>query len=512
MKYLFLLAFALSLQSLISQNQFIDTSFGAYGGYTATEFDHISLWYTNVLEHEESIYATHNDGNNDIWLVKHDLNGIVDIDFGTDGTVLFARTGRSFNALGQVNNLLGLTTDNKLIIAQGTNPHIYPNDNSLITKLNLNGSLDTTYGDNGRVFSPFNMVVDPLGAHKLADDTMYFVGFNSEVFPPNFIQDVLITRVNPDGTIDTNFGTNGMITLPYDYQTYVPTQAIYKDESIYIKFYQAEGDDYITKFDTDTLTYDTNFGVNGQLTIDNLSLDESSEAFLLDEQNNIYVAGSLPPGSGLDFEFFLCKYSGNNLDPNFGDNGIVRFNLIENTETKTLVKALNIHDDKILVLGTVYTWNGGPYEKIFFAEFQLDGSRNLQFGIDGIIINELFDSHNNAFNYLHYEDSMIACGTCPLNVPSQNPCLIKFTKSPYLNVDDYQANEINFYPNPTKDFIHFNTKEPILSVDVFDMTGRLLRSQQATQSKINMKSFNAGTYLINLYTAGAMQTLKIIKR
>jgi hypothetical protein len=61
--------------------------------------------------------------------------------------------------------------------------------------------------------------------------------------------------------------------------------------------------------------------------------------------------------------------------------------------------------------------------------------------------------------------------------------------------------DIVFYPNPARDYINIKVNEPLLSLEVCDLTGRLVyRLDQELRSPItiDIHSFNAGMYLISV--------------
>ncbi len=71
--------------------------------------------------------------------------------------------------------------------------------------------------------------------------------------------------------------------------------------------------------------------------------------------------------------------------------------------------------------------------------------------------------------------------------------------------------KVEFYPNPTKDYIYFNEKDN-LDIKIYDMSGKLVMDLKNVNNKINVSSLIKGSY-IAIYTAkdSAKKTFTFIK-
>lgn len=81
-----------------------------------------------------------------------------------------------------------------------------------------------------------------------------------------------------------------------------------------------------------------------------------------------------------------------------------------------------------------------------------------------------------------------------------------------LGVEDFNANfKITMYPNPTSSIIKINSNEPIGKVQVFGITGVLLKNLKNV-NQVDISSFPAGSYIIKTETVeGNFSTQKILK-
>ena len=70
------------------------------------------------------------------------------------------------------------------------------------------GALDLSFGNNGKVTTTFGGISDQgLGSVVQPDGKIVVVGFSNASGNNNFA----LARYNPDGSLDSSFGTNGLI-------------------------------------------------------------------------------------------------------------------------------------------------------------------------------------------------------------------------------------------------------------------------------------------------------------
>lgn len=71
--------------------------------------------------------------------------------------------------------------------------------------------------------------------------------------------------------------------------------------------------------------------------------------------------------------------------------------------------------------------------------------------------------------------------------------------------------EISVYPNPTTDFIHINSLSTIKSIEIYDESGKLIKTEK-NNSRMDVKGLSAGVYMVNIKTEGRNFTEKVIIR
>ncbi len=82
-----------------------------------------------------------------------------------------------------------------------------------------------------------------------------------------------------------------------------------------------------------------------------------------------------------------------------------------------------------------------------------------------------------------------------------------------LGVSDavkYKTN-IGIYPNPTSDFLKFDTTSKIDAIQIYDVTGKVI-SAQVIDGQVDVRKLENGIYLLKIITAEGTSTQKFIKK
>ena len=84
-----------------------------------------------------------------------------------------------------------------------------------------------------------------------------------------------------------------------------------------------------------------------------------------------------------------------------------------------------------------------------------------------------------------------------------------------LSVIGQQSMDIQLYPNPVKDALHFRWTGGPLTVEVFSVNGQLLGSHKLfdTREALDMSAYSEGLYIVKMSTQnGPMQTARVVKK
>lgn len=82
-----------------------------------------------------------------------------------------------------------------------------------------------------------------------------------------------------------------------------------------------------------------------------------------------------------------------------------------------------------------------------------------------------------------------------------------------LAVNDVAKNnaEVKVYPNPVKDILNINTDKNINSIEIFSLTGQLIKTIDNNTKQINVSDLKKGIYLLRVKSEGKDQSFKIVK-
>ncbi len=280
------------------------------------------------------------------------------------------------------------------------------------------GVLDTTFGTGGAVTynGPINGDDWAIKLTLQKDKKMVAVGtcFNGENL------DILVLRYNQDGTLDSTFGTGGAATYnsPANRDDEGQGVALQRDGKIVVAAHSFNG----AKWNVLVLRYnkngtlDSTFGTGGVVTYDtagNLSYEGHSVAIQPD--GKIVVAGDIMDISWNRYwDVLLLRYNSNGtLDNTFGAGGVVTYNgptdgidwMPENGNSLALQP-----DGKIIVVGSTFDWTDW---NVLVLRYNKDGTLDSTFGTVGAVT---YNSPANRDDYgngviLQPDGKIVAVGT-----------------------------------------------------------------------------------------------------
>ena len=83
-----------------------------------------------------------------------------------------------------------------------------------------------------------------------------------------------------------------------------------------------------------------------------------------------------------------------------------------------------------------------------------------------------------------------------------------------LAVSDVNKSQVKVYPNPVIDVLNIEAASKASSVQVFDLSGKLVSSHSlnAVKNQVNLSKLTPGVYVVNIQTEKGMQSVKIVKK
>ena len=339
--------------------------------------------------------------------------GEIDTSFGTDGTFLFHPSKvDKFKYFDKVYKVL-VQEDGKILTigesrTDGYNYSIY------ISRHNVDGSLDETYGEGGIVF----LKVDPLIYRNcpfdavLSKGMLYVAGFTF-----NGLNSAFVLCLDENGFENEEFGDKGWVVTEQD-QGGIVYEAIDIDKKGRVLVAGYYNDEIIVTRYTAKGNLDMTFGKNGTAAIE-LDADPAAHSYAFDikalDNGKIIICGDKRLGNA-DEGMFIWSHlirlkSNGTLDDTFAENGVLYLFAGEYAE---FALSLAVQPDgKYLVGGHDELLSSTPemprYEA-FITRVNTNGTIDTTFGTNGFTRFEPFEGDgciNNSYSILAAPDGQI---------------------------------------------------------------------------------------------------------
>jgi uncharacterized delta-60 repeat protein len=302
--------------------------------------------------------------------------------YNADGTLdtSFGGTGTVTTDFGSGNDFgrsVALQADGKIVVA-GYAFNGSNNDFALV-RYNADGTLDTGFSGDGMLTTAIGSGEDTAQSVTIQADGKILVAGVSHNGTNN---DFALVRYNADGTLDTSFDGDGKLTTTIGTGDDVATSiTLQSDGKILVggRSHNGTNDDFaLVRYNADG-ALDTSFNGDGKLTTDIGTDNDNGESVIVQTDGKILMVGDAKIGA--DTEIVLVRYDANGtLDASFDGDGIVT-TAIGPGDEKAMAVALQ-SDGKIVVTGE--SWNATDAD-IVIVRYNDDGSLDTSFDGDGIV-------------------------------------------------------------------------------------------------------------------------------
>jgi uncharacterized delta-60 repeat protein len=335
-------------------------------------------------------------GPNPKFVVARDnSDGSLDTSFGADGVVT-----TDVSSGEDVAYAVAVQVDGKIVAAGQAGSK---NPKFALARYNTDGSLDTSFGGDGKVTTDFSSHEDVAYAVAIQADGKIVAGGDSGGKNPMFA----LARYNTDGSLDTSFGGDGKVTTDFtSYPDDLLALAIQPDRKILAaggNGFGAPNEKFaLARYNADG-SLDTSFSGDGKLTTDFASHPDVVFALRLQPDGKILAAG----GSALAFKpkFALARYNADgSLDTSFSGDGKVTTDFTEGDDD---AYGLAIQaNGKIVAAGQA----GGSNLKFALARYNTDGSLDTSFSGDGMLTTDFTSEYDAAYGVAIEADGKILAG------------------------------------------------------------------------------------------------------
>ncbi|HRG60137.1 MAG TPA: T9SS type A sorting domain-containing protein [Bacteroidia bacterium] len=507
------LLFSLLIISLnVSSQTFdgkVDSSFG-YNGATFSNFDGGSNGLSYKLDSHKNIIACgqyFGAINYDFAAIKFDSLGKIDSTFGVNGKFIY-----SFGLDDYANSLL-IQNDDKIILGgvsswwDGFNINSIFNQFSVL-RLHNNGSIDSTFGINGKFeldFDPIDIGVVTMGLQS--DGKIIIVGkYNNG----SSLQ-IIAIRLTQNGILDLGFGNSGITKIQLD--------TILKEDETTSCIVQQDDKILIGAITFDQLFSGRIFGMvrlteNGQLdsSFGNFGIvktdipyqgNDYALALALQSDGKILQAGTCKNNKIMA----ICRYNiDGTLDNTFGNQGIDTLNI---SLGKDIIRDIIVQDDnRILIVGETSS-------NACILRLTQYGQIDSTFNNTGI--NYFGNSTGETFNnvLLMNPNKIIAGGYAKDTNGVFQFSAVAFNSILFSGVNSiWNVNEeLKIYPNPSRQWLNFSYLDSNVSISLIDFTGKIISQLYLNSNQqMDIGNLTNGIYFLQVQSLNKSQTIKFIKQ
>jgi uncharacterized delta-60 repeat protein len=370
----------LEQRALLAANA-LDTTWGGTGK-VVTDFGPRDGAADVAIQYDGKIVVAGGDsgGQQSIHLARYNLDGTLDNTFGSGGKV----TTDFFSGGVDSAEAIALQMDGKIVVTGTAGGNGFS-----VIRYNSNGTLDSTFGQGGLAFAKALGVQGKFNDVSIADDGKIVLVGEQNLQATH--HDFVVTRLNPNGSLDLTFGNGGSVTTDFGLDEGAYAVTLQDNGKIVVSgtaSIATGGHNFALARYNVNGSLDTSFNFTGKAVTAFPSPAAPPESIAYDvaiQRDGKIVAGGTSLGVG---EVGMARYlPDGTFDTSFGANGTVIL------PGQDAAYALAIQGDgKIIAAGTVQ--NPATSGDFGLLRLTADGLPDPTFGPGGRIITD-FNSTND---------------------------------------------------------------------------------------------------------------------
>ncbi len=295
--------------------------------------------------------------------------GVIDVEFGNRGIATTA-----YNTLNMNGHSSTLQADGKTIMASGDGSNAVT-----LVRYNPNGFIDNSFGTNGKA-----VIAAPPGSFLGGTASSLAVQADGKiVYAGNASEKIVLARLKTNGTMDSSFGTSGIIYKGISLAGWSSQvwKVILKSDGKIItggtgsygtaRYYE------VAQFLSNG-TVDSSFGVNGFF---RYGTGQGGGCFSVALLSDDHIAAGGVIHSLIGSMSVINLFPNGGIDSSYGTNGIAT--CLAYSAYRSLLCRLAVQpDNKVLALGYAQYGNG---QGIGIARFKTNGDRDSSFAYQGTL-------------------------------------------------------------------------------------------------------------------------------
>ena len=475
----------------------LDDTFGSGGIVVTALGDFGDMGNSILIQGDDKIllggYTQSNFTSADFALMRFNYDGTLDSNFGMKGRVITTIENRS-----EGHSLL-IQEDEKIVLGGASDWYIN------LVRYDKDGALDLNFGTDGKV------IIDIEGYYSeqcrsvaIQEDGKILVGGYAQHFSNDNSYFVLV-RCNDDGSLDSSFGTNGIVIGSLGKANSIGIQ----EDGKIILGGASDGAFALERYNSDG-TLDTSFGEGGKVITTVGSFGEG-HSLLIQDNGKIVLGGY--SNNGTSHHFAMVRYnSDGSLDAGFGIGGKV----ITAVGSAGRGHSLAMQEDgKIFLAG--YGNDDSNNSNFAIARYNSDGTLDSTFGTDGIAITPIGNSYGGGNSLRIHSNGKIVVGGY-IYGSNLDIALVRYNGD--LNVETEEIccedRSIRIYPNPFNAATSIQLNHPLhqAEMNVYNAYGQLVRTVggiSGQEIQLSRDHLADGLYFLQLVEKGkVVATNKLI--
>lgn len=317
----------------------LDESFGVSGLVSTDVGDFNSIGIDAIMQPDGKIlvavFHAAFEMNSKFWLVRYNADGSRDAGFGSSGVASV-----TFGMVTSQTYTLSLQSDGKIILAGNQN-----NFGSHMARFDSDGQLDLTFSGDGKTSVYVNGFGSSL-SQVIAQSDLKTLGIGHTQSGGDF--DFLLFRLLDDGSMDATFGSGGVVTTDFGSISDMAYSAAIQPADQKVVLVGRSGDDLaLARYNPDG-SLDSSFGSSGVVTTDLGGTEFLRKIFLL-SNGKILATGSS------DGSTIIVRYnSDGSPDTSFSGNGVLVLFQGGDTGVADEVYGLLVQSDGKIIIGGTY--------------------------------------------------------------------------------------------------------------------------------------------------------------
>ncbi|WP_395066901.1 T9SS type A sorting domain-containing protein [Flavobacterium sp.] len=444
--------------------------------------------------------------------------------------------------------------------------------NDGLSSINYNGTNDTSFGTNGKLF--FNNSTETFltkGA-KIYNGFVYIFGqVSSNANSTN--KNIFIAKISTSGVFDTTFGQNGLVKLDLGTNNEIINDIVINTDGKLLTIGNKDNLIFVTKIDTNGIL-DVSFNNVGFKSFPLNAGEISIGASIYNYLGNYILVGSTT--QALKHLVFLNIDATGNLISTYGTNGIKTVTLSSPGETGgySIVNSKIISDNIYIVYYFSWSFNNQynrlvkynlasdvyttlNYVPLFSFDYTFDSDENIYTtGINrcspatssncnrnysitkllptGVLDTSFSSTGNYEYNffpgdlisddqssilYQHSDGKKVVAGYIfnpysPLGTGTTGFSVIRVMNSALSSTNFDIDSAFSLSPNPAEKELNISIKQDIniSKIDIIDINGRAFISQNSDFEKVNVENLQQGIYFLKISYDDKNEILKFLKK